>query len=416
MPTPPTAIDIFKGTPGEFQESMWKEYAGNWKAGGENTFNQRTGEASLVGIVPEVVIPAALRYFLGYNQVQLILPGTYGVFSFATPGSGIYTLNRKNPIRHPLFEKLWCSGASYIEFVPVRGRTRGGALANFPGLAGGPPTLKVLSNITAAKTPAALQNRTGYALSKLMLRFSPVQWSIYEDDAAQFPYLSLNRAEYMRNVVLDTQPRIETFEPKISWKFAEGSSGLDPTNYSDPLGSASIAERPQILVKVDVGLTWRDVPARWILGDGGSLLPGNIMAGLGCVNVGRFLGYDAGTLLFIGLKLTRYSWVHQVPSLDLTNLESEFQYDVEFLFSYFNPTKGFTLAPGGGPMTITSNLGHNNFVYRGSVTPLAGGKSDKQQNLWFLATIDGTTTGGRLFRSFDYRLFFDSPLNSQGLP
>ena len=70
MPPAPTVVDPYQGTSGEFTEDMWKEALASFRPSGENIFNKRSGEASLVGYVPAAVLKAAMRNMLGYEQVR----------------------------------------------------------------------------------------------------------------------------------------------------------------------------------------------------------------------------------------------------------------------------------------------------------------------------------------------------------
>ncbi len=135
--------------------------------------------------------------------------------------------------------------------------------------------------------------------------------------------------------------------------------------------------------------------------------PRRLLHCLGCVNEGEFLGFAEGTLLLAGAKLTRSSWTLK-PRAGLPggDLESEFSYDVEFLMSYFNPNKGYT---GNPPAVITTDLGHNNFPYRGVSRVLGVNVIDQQATLWFKATAKGSAA--YLYKYIPFSTMFDCPQN-----
>jgi hypothetical protein len=124
-----------------------------------------------------------------------------------------------------------------------------------------------------------------------------------------------------------------------------------------------------------------------------------------------FLGFPAGTLLVVGIGLTRYRWTLKpdANAFPAAAFESDYLYEVEILCSYFSPTRGFT-GPGFPVAQITTDLGHNNFIYAGAPNPLAAG-SDRNSMMWFLATADGTKSGGRLFGATQFEQMFNSPQN-----
>ncbi len=132
--------DPYAGSSEEFTESMWKEFVAGHRPSGENLFSKRGGEAALAGFVPTAALKAAMRFMLGYEQVTSSAP---------------FRLMRKNPIRHPYYERLWCNGVAEVEFKPN---------------AGGASALKKRSATVPIRTPAALQNRAGYRYAKLLVR------------------------------------------------------------------------------------------------------------------------------------------------------------------------------------------------------------------------------------------------------
>lgn len=388
-------IDPYFGTFEQFTENNYAEAVASFRPSGENIFNKRSGEASVVGYVPAVCLPAAMRYFLGYEQVERVdgdSPGTPVPDGYVALTSTNY-LRRKNPMRHPRFEKLWCSGVGEIEFKPDASERA---------------ALKKMSFSVRTATPPAIGYRTGYDLAKLTLRFSPTMVKFREDMDADFGAISFLREEFRRNTSIDVVPRTETFEAKLVYRFAEGSGALPDT--SNPIGEVVVAEQAQILLKPDVVVNWKDVPEQWIMNPG-TQNPGNILFSIGTVNKGVFLGYTEGTILLAGVRFTRNPWTlrpERVPALVGADRESEYLFDIEFMFSYFNPRKGYT----GFPLAqITTNRGHNNFPWRGNGVVAT---QDFNAGRWFYAIVEGSgdiNTGLPLYRYTDMAVMFDSPLN-----
>lgn len=368
MPT----IDPYAGTPEEFTESMWKEFVAGHRPSGENLFSKKSGEAALTGFVPSACLKAAMRFMLGYEQVTNNSP---------------FMLMRKNPIRHPYYEQLWCNGVAEIEFKPD---------------ATSRAAIKKMTAAVRTFTPAALQHRAGYRYAKLVVRFAPTPGLKYREDSdPDYPNLSADRLEYRRNVTIDMEPRTETFESKLVYKFAEGEGCPDP--YTNPKGKEVIAEQAQILIKPDVVLRWYDVPEAWLL-QTGTHKPKWVLHGLGAVNSGSFLGFEEGTLLLVGAKMTRYPWAlkpNVIPALPGAGLESEFLYDVEFYMSYFDPFKGYS---GASPAVIVLNRGHNNFPYRGNVVAVP---ADPNSGRWFYASLNGDIFGQPLYQYVDFGRLFE---------
>ncbi len=242
--------------------------------------------------------------------------------------------------------------------------------------------------------------RTKYAYSIISLRFEPLPYTMMQNSAIINP-----EDEYQRNTFIDQEPHAEILSLSgFQMLYTEGE-GL-PVGASDPKGQQYQAEVGQVTVKSDVRLTWVGVPESWVMYTG-TKKPTRILFRLGTLNEGDFLGYEDGTLCLMGVKFTRKPWpLYQPPLTSFDAAESPFVYDIEFLFSYFNPTKGFT---GDPPMQITNNLGWNNFIYRGEVTnpPTVDGNA----GYWFYASFTGDENDLSLFQYSNYKLLFDSADN-----
>lgn len=359
----------------EFKETDFKEVLKMMRPSGENIFSKKRGESSASYFVPSRCLEAAMRYFIGYDAVTNSAP---------------FVLQRKNPIRHPRYSQLWANGVAEVEFKPdSKTAARLKRAASF-----------------ALRTdkPKRLPYRTGYDWAQLLVRFGPVDYDVREDFDPDFPDLSAARKEYLRNLALDTEPRVETVETKLPFTFIEGT--LCPAPYTNPKGLQVIAERAQLILRPDLLLAWRDVPEKWIMKTA-TLVPSLILDALGKLNDDEFLGYPKGTLLLMGAKLTKSPWTLLPEGVGFPPiLESRFYYDVELLVNWFDPTKGFT---GASPVQITTNRGHNNFMWPGS--QVVGGTTDPNGGRWFVATLNGNTDGKALYEYTSYPKIFDCPQN-----
>lgn len=357
MPAP----DPLAGTPEEFTIADWKECVGNFRASGPNSFSAESGEASLTGYVPAAKVRGALRFFLGYSTV---------------PQAGPRLIQRTNPVYHPRYTNLVCTGAAEEEFAPDAGGLK--KQANNSLDYGGSPLL------AAPK----VTHRSGYKRARVTLRFQPVPYQLASD--ADIDDLPGSRAdnEHERNTWIEVDPKVETISlDGFTLRYAEGQANTPPL--TNPFGKDFPAPFGQLLAKPDLVFNWKSVPKRFLESAGGpSDLPVNIVNCLGKVNDAAFRGYAAGTLLLLGAKMAKVPWPLAMGS------ETSWNYNVTFMFSFFDPPKGKT-----GDVQIVTNRGHNNLPYRGE---LAAG--DTNAGRWFLAT----RTGGAGVAAVDPRLLEES--------
>jgi hypothetical protein len=159
------------------------------------------------------------------------------------------------------------------------------------------------------------------------------------------------------------------------------------------------------LVKSDVIITWDLVPDAFLMSSGTSI-PTNIVNCLGTVNNDTFFGYLMGTLLFVGVKLTRNIWGLAAGT------ESHINWTVEFHFSLFDPPKGFT-GSANLPIVDSTTRGWNCQPWRGNPVP----PGDANAGLWFGASYDGTNGGifsgsvggNRLLKYSNFHNMWNSP-------
>ncbi|TXH99558.1 MAG: hypothetical protein E6Q76_19610 [Rhizobium sp.] len=364
------APDPYAGTSEEFTALHWLECVQSFRPSGANSFSQTSGEAVLTGYVPAARVRGALRFLVGYNNVETV--ATFGT----PPYTSTRLIQRTNPVYHPRYTRLICTNAAEEEFKPGD---------YMPGFG---TRLKAGSNprrIAATDLGA----RALYKWAKITARFQPPPYELAGDEG-----IDRQAAEWQRNVTIDVEPRIE-FLSLDGFKLiiAEGETNTAPL--TNPKGKEFPAPFGQILVKPDVVVRWFLVPSSFVMGASGSL-PDKILACCGKVNSTSFLSCPAGTLLMLGAKMQRFPW----PLADGT--EPAFVYNIDFMLNYFNPSKGKT-----GDAQITTNLGHNNAPWRGNAVEGGIVAGDTNAGKWFLAT----RTGGNGASSVDPRLIEDIDLN-----
>lgn len=355
MPAPDPLAD----TAESFAPSNWKEFVAAVSPSGDAMFSQKSGEASLVGWIDGRRTHGALRFCLGYNNIS---------------SGGVIALQRTNPARHPYYPELYCVGAAATPMEPNA------------------QLLKTAAFDDGSGTPSLLY-RANYKKARLTLRFAPSPNDIKEDSSVP------DRQEWLRNTSIDQEPRTDVLSLSgFQMIYAEGTGLAAPS--SSPQGQPYPAEVGQIIIKSDLRVTWDLVPHS-LLFLTGTQRPFWLTSLLGFVNLGEFLGYAEGTLLYSGCRLTRHTWPLR------RGTEDKYVYTVEMMYSWFDPKKGFS---GNPAVQITGNRGHNNFPWRGNFT--AG---DKNAGRWFY----GTFTGGSgdydlpMFQYAKFQNLFQSANNPQ---
>lgn len=334
-------------------------------------FGRAGGEVSLQGIIDAKRIRGCARWFLGYNN--------------QTTASS-YTLQRENPAVHPRFTNTVCTGISFREFVPIRknapntSRNSGLKLANNDESSG---TVAVFKDGGTVKT---LPYYTGYQKAMVTARFGPAMYR-YRPDA---PGLK----EYWRNTIIDTEPRTEVLTLSgFQLIYAEGGTNTAPR--TNAKGKVSPADQFQVLIKPDLKVTWFDVPEKFISKNSvalpGQVFPEKIVKGLGTLNRYDWINWKKGTLLYVAAHLVRRPWIlaaggNRIDEYPNNVRESDFNYDVEMLFSYFDPPKGFDTDT---KIVNPDTFGHNNQPYRGEPTGAALLNDDPNAGQWFFATYSG---------------------------
>jgi len=396
------APDPLRGTDEEMSGSDWRQVIGKMEPAGDSSFSKTHGEAALVGLVSEEKCRGALRFALGWDAVEP------SVGLVTDPGFVPARLLRTNPVPHPKYPELWCTGASELGLAP----DGQGALRTTKTF--GPPA-EPAGNRLGGGIGVLSSVRAKYQESRVGLRFEPLPYDLLDD--------AQTTSERLRNVVFDQESRSEILSLSgFNLIYAEGSD-LPAATHSSPggaVGPPAVAKQPvpaeigQVLVKSDCTLTWYHVPERWIFFPG-TKKPTRMLARLGTLNNADFFGYSRGTLLFSSLKLTRYPWTLRVPPrAGDTALESRHQYQVTMGFTWFDPPRGFD---GAGAVSLDAtapqNKGWNCKPWRGSLTAVR--TTDPQAGKWFLCTWDGRTPGAGGVGQHEYTSFsaaFDAAENA----
>jgi hypothetical protein len=406
--------------PGPFAgRTFTGESVANYDPSGENFFSAKRGEASLQGVIDSKRLFAFMRWALGYNNMETTNP---------------FRLQRTNPICHPRFPGLICDGVASRGYWPIQSFPPAGT-STHQGLklSRHDDGFAFVATHRAGfgTSPHTFDHYAGYDKELVTLRFVPAPYRLLNDDPGDS-----NRREYHRNTIIDTEPRTELLTLSgFQLIYAEGGNNSPtPVPFTNAKGKVAPGELGQVMVKPDLVVRWHRVPEKFISTNTipGQVDPTKILAGMGKVNKSDWLTYKKGTLLLSGARLVRSPWTLAAGGNAVTppptNLrESIFEYDIDFLMTYFNPEKGFhnnaaiVAATSIGTGTLGADtLGHNCLPYRGEPTGAVLAGDDKNAGKWFLATYSGlanyignstsdSNAGSKcLFEYHDYDAMFSS--------
>ena len=401
------APDPYAGTDEAFDPSLhWgnspapanRSYTGQ-KIGSESPegdafFSQENAEAAITGVIDAKRIRGFARYCLGYNNMTT---------------ASVYNLQRTNPICHPRYTGLVCNGVAIHEFRSARqgtlpiGQT---SRLQFPRNDDTTGVVCVTEG-DPGTSPHSFEKYAGYDKAHVTVRFTPSPYRFLPDGSV--PLLSATdgagstiQEEWYRNTIIDTEPRTELLTLSgFQLIYCEGSGNTAPI--TDPYPKVSPGDLGQILIKPDLKVTWHRVPEKFISKNTipGQVYPEKIVKGLGKVNKYKWQSWPKGTLLLVGAHLVRKPWslaAGIIGGVDppFSVRESMFNYDIELLFSFFDPPKGYKsnalIVDGTGIGTGTTGAdthGHNCLPYRGEPTG-AVVADDKNAGKWFMATYSGS--------------------------
>src|SRR5579872_1171 len=315
--------DVFDPT---VNQTDWLELITSDSSPGESGFSNDTQTASLVGYIPWNKQRSAIPYFLGFAQVN---------------SNG--TLHRANPGAHPIFPWLYCSDVSLKGFNPVINSANPSAPLQFvsPWFNSGNRTVTL--------------NIANHRLAVCNLRFRNYRYSFLDDTV-----ITDSRMEWMRNVFIDIDPKVEVLSADgiSQLAFVETSARVPgpPTIPAGPtLNRAFPAPLAELLGKATFTLNWVNVPFEYVSGVADFFYPTNVLNCLGKVNSQNFpygssTPFPPGTLLFDSVKFTQKTFpvAPADPSSPLISV------DVSMTLQYFNPPKGAS----------SSYAGHNLMPWR----------------------------------------------------
>lgn len=205
------------------------------------------------------------------------------------------------------------------------------------------------------------------------------------------------RQEWQRFVEWTWQTGDETLSMEAgSMKYAEGTGTNQPTAgaaFNSPIG--------QYLGKPSLVAVWRQVPYLGLFSPT-NYRPNNLVSALNTLNNVTYFNCpgatQSGTLRFTGWNFS-FNEAPYPPKelgialgglldLGIDTLWPSVTVDVQLVWSFFDP-----------PHAHSSYRGHNLVPYRVIGNP-------DPQGSWYLATLDGNTTGAGIFPTTDPRLIF----------
>ena len=271
-------------------------------------------DATLVGYIPWNKQRSAARWFLG--------------FAYADSN---YLLHRDNPKAHPIWPWLYAAQIDFAPFNPVVNPDNPEA------------PLQFVSPWFADDGPVSI-NVANHRLAICTVRFRNFRYSFLDDTDITDP-----RLEWMRNVYLDLDPKVEALSVdgigQLAFVETSSRSAGPPVVPAGPTltpkQTAFPAPLAQLLGKATYTLNWVNVPFDYLSNEDDYFYPANILACLGHVNSDEF-PYNSsdpflpGQLLFDGVKFTQK--VFPVASADPSS--PLISVDVSMSLQYFNPPKG----------------------------------------------------------------------------
>lgn len=262
------------------------------------------GSASMDFIVPRSGMGRLIQQILGTAEIT-------------AQGS----LKRELPAAHPYYDWLYATRISNIEGVTL------------DGLADAAQYQRIIQ--THFKDLAIYENY------KVTVEFEPRPYIIMPDDQVQAfwqvnvpNYYNVANdftnftdcAEYRRFVEISIEPNAEFLSTAVnSFQYKDSDAAINNAQINATNGSGINI----IVVKPTVKLTWYFVPYSMVFSS-------NITDALGKVNQYQFYGYPAGSLLFKGMEINKYSPPYQtVAQGQFASPETTRMCDITFVFELF---------------------------------------------------------------------------------
>jgi hypothetical protein len=295
----------------------WAEFITKQGSSAESAFGYADGNQSTLSIL------------VGFNDLAQAVSDLLGYQQFNPQTTN---LDRNLPAVHPFFNWLWCSRISGVH--PYRFQTKvTGSGSPYPG-------------------EPSLGSYGLYDLWVLTCVFTQPKFAMYSDNFVDSNYTvqtppASPRQEFRRFLEVIPQPAsfALTRDANASFTFVEGGGGTQPTANTTNVPTPSA----QFLTQVDYNFLWRRVPQIGLISQTTGR-PDNLIDSLNKVNDAAFLGFPKGTLLFKSFRLHPVEDPVSPTSfgLNLGRGDISLVYDVELVFSYFNPPSGITNATNFG--------------------------------------------------------------------
>jgi len=270
----------------------------------KSSFSVGGGAASIDFIVPRSGMGRLIQQTLGSSEIT-------------AQGS----LRRELPAAHPYYDWLYATKISNIEGVSL------------DGMADAAQYQRIIQ--THFKDLAIYENY------KVTVEFEPRPYIIMTDEQVRALWQEnvpnyynvansftnfTDCAEYRRFVEISIEPNAEFLTTAVnSFKYKDSDTTIDGQWINGTNGSGVNI----VVVKPVVKLTWYFVPYLMVFSQ-------NITDALGKVNQYQFYGYQAGSLLFKGMEINKYSPPFQtVAQGQFASPETTRMCDITFVFELF---------------------------------------------------------------------------------
>jgi hypothetical protein len=294
----------------QFTWSNWLELLDDTSRS-SSSLTTDTQESKLIGLIPWNMQRSATQFFLGYAYTDTGSP---------------WRLHRVNPQPHPIFPWLYASSISFTPFVPKPNSQLSPQRCKFP----------------SPFYPTLFTSYYQYVIATVT--FHAFRMNFLPDSA-----ITTNVNEYMRNVYIDTEPKIEALSvdaiSQLLWQETSGGSG-------PIVGNPIPAPVPQLQAKTGFTLNWTNVPWSYLSTDNTFFFPTKIIACAGTLNSTTFLGNPSFTLYLDAphFRIKPFPVANAVIGTPLYGV------DVMLPLLYFNPentysgssTQGFVVFPWRG--------------------------------------------------------------------
>lgn len=306
------AQDVFNPVANQLD---WLELIDSGPSPSNTHLSNDAQEATLVGYIPWNKQRSAATWFLG--------------FAYADAN---YIMHRNNPEAHPIFPWLYASEISFTPFNPLP--------YYISSTNTGPQTLRW-------QTPWYGSSDVQLEVASHKLAVTTVKFRSFRNSFVDDSEITDSRMEWMRNVYIDLEPRLEALSAdgvgQLAFVGTSERVAGPPTVPAGPTITpgtqvpfpAPIAE---LLGKNNFVISWLNVPFEYLSAEEDYFYPTNILSCLGRVNSDNF-PYNSsdpflpGQLMFEGVKFVQkvFPIAAANPAIPLISV------DVSMSLTYFNP-------------------------------------------------------------------------------